>query len=113
MPKLVRKLDEHMRENGVTQTYVAREAGVDQATVSRFLNKKKPPQRATVASERLFEYARKVASASGNRRQAPTEARSALEVCLNRSGSHALAASKILTALAELCDADDEEVASG
>lgn len=102
-----------MRENRITQANVAKEAGVDQATVSRLLSKKKPPQRVTAASQKLYEYAGKVAPASNRPKQAPTSARTALKVCLNRSEAHAKAASKILTALAELCDADNEEVASG
>lgn len=112
-PQLVRRLDEHMRENLITQADVAQQAGVDQATVSRFLSKKKPPQRVTEASQKLHEYVRKAAPAIGKPKQPLTDARYALEVCLNRSGAHSVAASKILTALAELCDADDEEVASG
>lgn len=102
-----------MRENRITQAHVAQEAGVDQATVSRFLGKKKPPERVTAASQKLYEYAAKVALADGKPKQALTNARSALEMCLNKSEAHAMAATKILTALAELCDADDEEVASG
>lgn len=102
-----------MRENRITQTRLAQEAGVDQATVSRFFNRKKPPQRVTAASQKLYKYAKKVVPADGKSTQAPTDARYALQVCLNRSEAHAMAASKILTALAELCDADDEEVASG
>jgi predicted transcriptional regulator len=112
-PQLVRSLDEHMRENRITQADVAQEAGVDQATVSRLLRKKKPPQRVTAASQRLYEYLSKAAPAVGKPKGPSTDARSALEVCLNRSEAHARAASKILTALAELCDVDDEEVASG
>lgn len=102
-----------MRENRITQADVAQEAGVDQATVSRFLGKKKPPQRVTVASQRLYEYVQKAAPVAGKPKQQPGDARSALELCLNKSQAHAMAASKILTALAELCDTDDEEVASG
>lgn len=112
-PQLARRLNEHMRENRITQADVAQDAGVDQATVSRFLGQKKPPQRVTAASQKLCEYASKVAPAFGKPEKPPTDARIALEACLNRSEAHALAASKILTALAELCDADDEEVASG
>ncbi len=112
-PKLVRILDEHMRDNRITQADVAQEAGVDQATVSRFLSKKKPPQRVTEASQKLYEYVRKAAPATRGAKQLPTDARSALELCLNRSEAHAAAATKILTALAELCEAGDEEVASG
>jgi len=112
-PQLVRRLDEHMRENRITQADVAQEAGVDQATVSRFLSKKKPPQRVTGASQRLYEYVRRAAPAVGTQMQQPTDARSALELCLNKSKAHAEATSKILTALAELCGADDKEVESG
>lgn len=113
LPQLIRGLDDHMRANGITQARIAQEAGVDQATVSRLLSKKKPPQRVSVASQKLFEYARKVVRAGGKPTRAPTNARSALELCLNRSEAHAIAASKILSALAELCDADDKETASG
>jgi len=113
LPQLVQRLDEHMRENRITQAHVAKEAGVDQATVSRLLSKKKPPQRVTAASQKLYEYAGKVPHAGGKQKQTPMSARSALEMCLNRSEAHAKAATKILTALAELCDADDEEMASG
>ena len=112
-PQLVRRLEEHMRANRITQTHVAQEAEVDQATVSRFFNRKKPPQRVTMASQKLYEYARKVVPNNGRSTQAPTNARTALEICLNRSEAHAKAAVKILTALAELCDVEDEEVASG
>jgi predicted transcriptional regulator len=111
--KLARSLDEHMRENRITQANVAQEAGVDQATVSRFLSKKKPPQRVTEASQRLYDYARKAAPAVGWKKQLPIDAQSALALCLNKSEAHAEAATKILTALAELCGADDEEVESG
>jgi predicted transcriptional regulator len=113
LPKLVHRLDEHMRENRITQADVAEEAGVNQATVSRFLSKKKPPQRVTEASQRLYEYVRKAAPAVGRPKQQPTDARSALKLCLNRSEAHAEATSKILAALAELCGADDKEVESG
>jgi predicted transcriptional regulator len=113
IPQLVRSLDEHMRVNRITQADVAQEAGVDQATVSRFLSKKKPPQRVTAASQRLYEYVSKAAPVFGKPKKPPTDARTALEVCLNSSEEHAIAASKILTALAELCEAEDEEVASG
>lgn len=113
IPQLVRRLDDHMRENRITQADVAQEAGVDQATVSRFLSKKKPPQRVTVANQRLYEYVQKAAPVAGRSKRQAGDARTALELCLNRSVAHATAASKILTALAELCDADDKEVASG
>jgi predicted transcriptional regulator len=112
LPQLVRRLDEHMRENRITQARIAQEAGVDQATVSRLLSKKKPPQRVTAASQKLYEYAGKVL-ASGKPGQTRTSAQTALQVCLNRSEAHAKTALKILTALAELCEAIDEEVASG
>jgi transcriptional regulator with XRE-family HTH domain len=112
-PKLVRGLNEHMRENSITQADVAQEAGVNQATVSRFLSKKKPPQRVTAASQKLCEYVRIKASAGGSQKYLPADAQSALELCLNRSEAHAVAASKILAALAELGWPEDEEVASG
>jgi len=113
LPQLVQRLDEHMRENRITQARVAKEAGVDQATVSRLLGKKKPPQRVSVASQKLYEYAGKVAYAGSKSKQTPTNARDALEMCLNGSEAHVKAVAKILNALAELCDADDEGVASG
>jgi predicted transcriptional regulator len=102
LARLARTLDEHMRENRITQADVAQEAGVDQATVSRFLSKKKPPQRVTAASQKLYEYAKKAAPPVGKPTSAPKEARAALELCLNRSEAHAIAASKILNAIAEL-----------
>jgi predicted transcriptional regulator len=111
--QVVHRLDEHMRVNRITQADIAQEVGVDQATVSRFLSKKKPPQRITAASQRLYEYVQKAAPVAGKSKQQPTDARSALELCLNKSVAHARAAAKILTALAELCDADSKEVASG
>jgi predicted transcriptional regulator len=111
--KLARSLNEHMRENRITQADVAQEAGVDQATVSRFLSKKKPPQRVTEASQKLYDYARMASPTAGRNKQQPADAQSALALCLNRSEAHAEAATKILTALAELCGAEDEEVRSG
>jgi predicted XRE-type DNA-binding protein len=109
--KLGRHLSEYMREHRLTQADIAEKTEVDQATVSRFL--KKPPHRVTVASQRLCSYAETVlseVSVKGNQ----TTAQKALEVCWNKSEAHAQAASKILSALAELCQHDsEEEVASG
>lgn len=113
LPELVRRLDEHMRERRITQARVAKAAGVDQATVSRFVNQKKPPQRVSFASQKLHKYAAKVLGKQPEPLATTQAARKALELCLNRSDVHAKAASKILIALAELCSSDDEEVASG
>lgn len=100
-----------MREHGYTQEYVAEKASVNQATVSRFL--KKPPQRVTLATQRLCNYAESVVSGVADKGN-PSSAQKALEICWNRSEAHAEAVSKILDALAELCQHDrDEEVTSG
>lgn len=105
------KLRAHMRENRYTQTYVAEHAEVDQATVSRFL--KKPPQRVTVANQKLCSYAESVISETAEKRD-QSGAQRALEICWKKSEVHAEAVSKILDALAELCQRDsDEEVAPG
>ena len=104
--KLGRDLSGYMREHRLTQAQIAENADVDQATVSRFL--KKPPQRATVASQRICKYAESVLPKGDQ-----SAAQRALEICWNKSEAHAQAASKILNALAELCRHSDEEVASG
>lgn len=110
--KLSLKLETFMRENRYTQTYVAEQAEVDQATVSRFL--KKPPQRATLANRRLCNYAELLPVEKAARTPDHTAAQKALELCWNKSEVHARAVSKILDALAELCQGDgDEGVASG
>jgi hypothetical protein len=109
--KLGRDLGAYMRAHRHTQAYIAEKASVDQATVSRFL--KKPPQRATVASQRLCNYAESLLLEATDEGE-QTAAKRALEICWNKSEAHAQAVSKILNALAELCRNDsDEEVASG
>lgn len=105
------KLVEYMRVHGYTQSDVAEKASVNQSTVSRFL--RKPPQRATSANERLCNYAESVVSEVADKGN-QSSARKSLEICWSRSEAHAQAVSKILDALAELCQHDrDEEVASG
>jgi len=89
-----------MREQRYTQAYVAEKAQVDQGTVSRFL--KKPPQRATSATQRLCSYAESVLPKAGMTGD-QTSAQNALDVCWNKSDAHAQATSKILNALADLC----------
>jgi DNA-binding LacI/PurR family transcriptional regulator len=89
-----------MREHRYTQAYVAEQAKVDQATVSRFL--KKPPQRVTSATRRLCSYAQSVLS-KADMTGDQAAAQNALQVCWNKSDAHAQATSKILNALAELC----------
>jgi predicted transcriptional regulator len=109
--KLGRDLSAYMREHHHSQAHVAEEAGVNQATVSRFL--KKPPQRATVPNRKLCTYAERVLSGEGASED-KIAAQKALEECWNRSDAHARAVSKILNAMVELCRRDrDEEVASG
>ena len=109
--KLSLKLGTYMRERRYTQAYIAEQAQVDQATVSRFL--KKPPQRVTVANQRLCSYAESVVSGATDQED-QSAAQRALEICWNKSEVHAQTVSKILDALAELCQRDsDEEVASG
>jgi predicted transcriptional regulator len=109
--KLSLKLGTYMRERHCTQAYIAEQAQVDQATVSRFL--KKPPQRVTMANQKLCSYAESIVSGA-TVQQDQSAAQRALEVCWNKSEVHAQAVSKILDALAELCQRDsDEEVASG
>ena len=109
--KLGRDLGAYMRQRRITQAYIAEEAKVNQATVSRFL--KKPPQRVTVATQRLCNYAESVLTEAINKGD-QTAAQRALEICWNKSKAHAQAVSKILNALAELSEHDsDKEVASG
>ena len=110
--RLGRDLSAYMREHHHSQAYVAEKAGVDQATVSRFL--KKPSQRVTVANQRLCNYAEAVLSGATDQEDKRV-AQKALEECWNRSEAHARAISKILNALAEFCrrDRDDEGMASG
>ncbi|HEX3941997.1 MAG TPA: hypothetical protein VHX11_10995 [Acidobacteriaceae bacterium] len=101
-----------MRENRYTQVYVADKADVDQATVSRFL--KKPPQRATQASQKLCNYAKALPPPDAGFNDGQAAAQKVLKLCWNKSEAHGQAASKILDALAELCRHDcDEEVAPG
>jgi transcriptional regulator with XRE-family HTH domain len=109
---LGRDLRAYMQEHGETQADIAEKASVNQATVSRFL--KKPSQRVTVASQRLCKYAETVLKGDDLQPE-KTVALRALEECLNKSDAHAKAASKILSALAELCrtEQDEEEVAPG
>jgi predicted transcriptional regulator len=113
LPELGRRLDAHMRVKRITQASIAKEAKVNQATVSRFVNQKKPPQRVSFASQKLRRYATKLLESEPQELGTAQVARNALELCLNRSDVHATAASKVLVALAELCSSDDEEVASG
>jgi tellurite resistance protein len=94
-----------MREHRYTQAYIAEQAKVDQATVSRFL--KKPPQRVTVANQKLCNYAELVVSGASDQ-QDQSAAQRALEICWNKSEIHAEAVSKILDALAELCERDSD-----
>jgi hypothetical protein len=106
------RLESYMRENRYTQAYIAEKTSVDQATVSRFL--KKPPQRATLASQKLCNYAKALPPADSGLNDRHAKAQMVLELCWNKSEAHGRAASKILDALAELCRHDcDEEVASG
>ena len=110
--KLSSKLETYMRENRYTQAHIAEKADVDQATVSRFL--KKPPQRATVASQKLCNYARALPLSDASLNDKQAVAHKVIELCWNKSEAHGQAASKILDALAELCRHDcDEEVAPG
>jgi predicted transcriptional regulator len=113
LPELGRRLDAHMRVKHITQASIAKAAKVNQATVSRFVNQKKPPQRVSFASLKLCKYATKLLDKEPQQLGTAQTARNALELCLNRSDVHAKAASKVLVALAELCSSDDEEVASG
>jgi transcriptional regulator with XRE-family HTH domain len=110
--KLGQDLRIYMQEHGETQADIADKADVNQATVSRFL--KKPPQRVTVARQKLCSYAETVLKRDELQPE-KTDALRALEECLNKSDACAKAASKILGALAELCrtEQDEEEVASG
>lgn len=101
-----------MRENRYTQAYIAEKTDVDQATVSRFL--KKPPRRATLASQKLCNYAKALPAAGSDLNDGQAKAQRVLELCWNKSEAHGQAASKILDALAELCRHDcDDEVAPG
>lgn len=112
LAKLSLRLEAHMRENQYSQAYIAEKTDVNQATVSRFL--KKPPQRATLASQRLCSYARALPPANVSNSDRQAAAQKVLELCWNKSDAHGHAASKILDALAELCQHDcDEEVAPG
>jgi DNA-binding LacI/PurR family transcriptional regulator len=101
--KLGGALSAYMREHRYTQAYIAENAKVDQATVSRFL--RRPPRRITAAAQRLCSYAESLLSqvqVDGDK----TAAQKALDECWNRSDIHAQAVSKILNALAELCRHD-------
>ena len=110
LAKLSHDLREHMRQHHQSQSDIADNAKVDQATVSRFL--KKPPQRVTVACRKLCNYAEIILGASGEEGQ--TAVRKALDECWNRSEAHATAISKIIVAFVELCRQDrDKEESSG
>lgn len=109
--KLVRDLSAYMRVHHCTQAYIAENAKVDQATVSRFL--RRPPQRTTAAAKRLCIYAESLLAQVADVGDKATAQR-AFEECWNRSDIHAQAVSKILNALAELCRHDrQEEVTPG
>jgi DNA-binding LacI/PurR family transcriptional regulator len=104
--KLGRNLNAYMRKHCKTQAYIAENAKVDQATVSRFL--RRPPRRITAAVQRLCNYAESLlaqAEDDGDK----TAAQRALDECWSRSDIHARAVSKILNALAELCRHDSQE----
>lgn len=103
--RLSLRLGTYMREHRYTQAYIAEQAKVDQATVSRFL--KKPPQRVTVANQKLCNYAELVVSGASDQ-QDQSAAQRAFEICWNKSEIHAQAVSKILDALAELCERDSD-----
>jgi predicted transcriptional regulator len=104
--KLGRALNAYMREHRYTQTYIADKAQVDQATVSRFL--KKPPQRVTVANQKLCSYAESLLSQVADEGDKAV-AQKAFDECWNQSGIHAQAVSRILNALAELCRHDRQK----
>jgi DNA-binding LacI/PurR family transcriptional regulator len=84
--KLSLKLETFMRENRYTQTYVAEQAEVDQATVSRFL--KKPPQRATLANQRLCNYAESLHAAKQARSPAHIAAQKSTRERFQRYSMH-------------------------
>jgi transcriptional regulator with XRE-family HTH domain len=107
-PKLARELKAYMREHRESQSDVAEKAGTNQGTVSRFLNRKKPPQRVTESHRRLCSYATSVLSgAEGQERKEAVQ--TAFDECWKRSEAHATAISKIIYAFVELCRRDREE----
>ena len=108
---LARGLQEYMHRKGVTQVAIAKESGTNQPAVSRFLSRKKPPQRVTVTHNRLCNYALNVLS-KNVAPQGKEVAKSAFEECWNRSEVHARAISKIIDAFVELCRTDQEDISS-
>jgi transcriptional regulator with XRE-family HTH domain len=106
--KLARDLKAYMREHGERQSEIAEKAGIDQGTVSRFLNQKKPPQRVTEAHRKLCNYATRVLS-SADRQEGKEDAQKAFDECWGRSEAHATAISKIINAFVELCRRDRGE----
>lgn len=105
--KLARDLSAYMRAHHCTQAYIANNAKVNQATVSRFL--RRPPQRISAAAKRLCIYAELLLAQVADVGDKAV-AQGAFEECWNRSDIHAQAVSQILNALAELCRHDREEV---
>lgn len=97
-----------MRDSGETQSHIAKATGIDQGTVSRFLNKKKPPQRVTDAHTKLCSYATSVLSGTDHKEGKEGTLR-AFDECWNRSEAHATAISKIIDAFVELCRRDQKE----
>lgn len=105
--KLARDLKAYMEEHGESQSYIAEKAGIDQGTVSRFLNHTKPPQRVSESHRRLCDYA--ITILSGGKSQERKEAvQTAFDECWKRSDAHATAISKIINAFVELCRRDRE-----
>ena len=105
--RLARDLKEYMREHGEKQVHIAKKTRINQGTVSRFLNQKKPPQRVTEAHKKLCNYA--ISCVSGTPQEGKEAAKKAFDDCWKRSEAHALAISKIINGFVELCRRDREE----
>jgi transcriptional regulator with XRE-family HTH domain len=101
--KKVADIRDFRKEEGLSQTEIAKKLGISQSTVSR--RERKPPQRHSDASYKLCNYAETQLSPTGDRRAV----KKAFDQVWNKSDEHAAALSKLVEAFSLLCKASTKD----